>query len=890
MKWIHQLRFLLRPFFGRNRVHQEMDQEFRFHLEMEREKLRAQGMDPETARREASLRFGCVEGLKEEVRDVDGVGWIEKLLSDARFGIRVLRSNPVFAGVAVLTLALGIGASTAIFSLVDGILLRPLPFEDPEELVTVWADLSGIDGPVQEWLSFPNYEDARGSGLFEELGAYFEWQGSLAGDGATQALQGIQLSPEMISTVLGVSPILGRGLLTEDGRDGAPPVALISQGLWDRLFGSDPGVLEMTLLLDGTPYEIVGVMPTGFTFPNLGGGFSAQLLDQEVWLPLQTEGLPQDRGDAFIRTLGRLAPGISVEVARERLLQLGNRLSEEYPEANTGVTYSIFPLQKDMVQAQEEGLWVLLGSVGFILLLVCLNLANLLLARGSARLEEMAVRSALGAGRRRLIRQLVTESTVLAVLGGGLGMLVAYLATDLLVSMAPEGTPRLEGVGVDGRILLFATVVTLGSGLLFGLFPAWRLASGNLQGDLASGSRTSEGRGGARLRSGMVGGQMAVALVLLVGAGLLLQTFRQLSRVDLGYDPTGVAAGFIGLNGDRYPEAVDRIAFVTELEGRVSALPGVEETGIVSTLPLSGLNGDVGFQVEGRTPPPPGQENISWIRRITPGYLGAMRIPILEGRPFMDADNRDQEARVILVNETLAERYFPGETAVGKRLNFGDPDDPTWREIVGVVRNVKNFGLRAGSPNATYFPYAQVPNLGLFITARTTLENPESLIPALRGELAQIDEQIALAQPGTMEGMVSGALAQERFVATLLTLFAGVALFLAAVGLYGVVAYNVALRTREMGLRIALGADGGRITRLVLGKSMFLGVSGLLIGLGGAVALTRFMEGMLFGVRPTDSGVLAVTSGLLLFVAGLASAIPAWRATRVDPARALKAD
>jgi len=892
MKWFHQVRFLLRPFLGRRRVHRDLDDELRFHLEMEAEKLVAQGMTPAQAHREARMRLGGEETIKEEVRDVDGVGWMEKLLTDARFGLRVLKRNPIFAGVAILTLGLGIGASTAIFSLVDGILLRPLPFEKPQELVTVWADLSEIDGPEQEWLSFPNYEDARDSGIFQSLGAYLEWQVTLTGEGPTQVVDGLQVSHEVFSGVLSVEPLLGRTFLPEDDRDGAPRVVLISHGLWTRLFAGDPGAVGRTLLLDEVPHEIIGVMPPGFSVPNLGGAFSTMVRNQEVWRPLQATGNPQlgGRGSALFRTLGRLQDGVSVPLARSRIRELGTRLQEEYPDANTGVTYSLFPLRENMVQAQERGLWVLLGAVGFILLLVCLNLANLIMARGASRTGEMALRSAMGAGSGRLIRQLVTESLVMAVLGGALGLVLAYMGTDLLVSLAPENTPRLEAVSVNGRILAFAFLATLGSGLLFGLFPALRSSAVNLRTQLAEGQRATEGKSGSRFRSAMVAGQMGVALVLLVGAGLLIRTFRELNRVDLGYDPEGVVAAFVALNGDRYPEAADRIAFVNELERRIRALPGVEATGIVSTLPLSGANNDVQFMVDGQAPPPPGQENISWIRRITPDYPRTMGIRIVEGRGFTMADNQDEDARVILVNETLARRYFPGESAVGKRLNFNDPENPVWREIVGVVANVKNFGIRTESPNATYFPYAQVPGLALFLTAKSSLEEPESLVPSIRRVLGDLDDQLALAQPTTMEEMVSGVLAQDRFVALLLAIFAGVALILAAVGLYGVVAYNVSRRMQEMGLRIALGADGGRIQRLVVGRSMGMAVSGLAMGLLGSIALTRYMESLLYGVSPADPLTLVLTTAVLLLAAGIASVTPAWRAARVDPARILKVD
>ncbi len=892
MKWLYELRFLLRPFLGRKRVHREMEEEFRFHLEMEAEKLVAQGLDPAEARREARLRFGGTEQLKEEVREVDGVGWMEKLLTDARFGLRVLGKNPVFAGVAILTLGLGIGASTAIFSLVDGILLKPLPYQEPQELVSVWADLTEVDGPAQEWLSFPNYRDARESGIFQELGAYTEWQGTLTGDGPPRTLQGIALTHGTISRVLRAEPILGRGLAPEDDLDGAPRVILISHGLWHRMFGGDPDILGRVLSIDETPHEIVGVMPPGFDVPNLGGAFSVLVGEQEVWLPMQAQGSQQlgGRGSALFRALGRLNPGVSEEVARDRLRQLGARLAQEYPEANTGVNYTLLSLHENMVEAQERGLWVLFGAVGFILLLVCLNLANLVLARGATRGEEMALRSAMGAGRGRLVRQLVTESIVMAGLGGALGLGLAYLGTDLLVSLAPEGTPRLAAVRVDQRILLFTALVTLGSGILFGLFPALRVSKVDLRQDLTQGTRSTGSRRGTRLRSAMVAGQMATALVLLVGAGLLLRTFRELTRVDLGYQPQGVVATLLSMNGERYPEAGDRNAFVNELESRVAALPGVRAVGMVTTLPLSGFNGDVSFQVEGTPPPPPGQEDISWIRRITPDYLEAMGIRVLEGRGFTADDSWDQDARVIMVNETLAQRYFPGESAVGKRLNFNDPQEPVWREIVGVAGNVKNFGIREGSPNATYFPYAQVPSTTLFLTVRTELEDPASLVPLLRQVVGEMDSQMALAQPATMEEMVSGALAQERFVATLLTLFSVVALLLASVGLYGVVAYNVSLRRKEIGLRMALGADGPGIGRLILGGSMKTVVGGALGGIVGAFLLTRLMEGLLFEVSATDPLTLTATLLVLLGVSVMASGLPAWRASRMDPSRTLTSE
>ena len=774
----------------------------------------------------------------------------------------------------------------------DGILLRPLPFDEPGKLVTVWADLSERGGPTQEWLSFPNYEDARESGVFKELGAYLEWQATLTGNGPAQTIQGLQVTRGTLSEVLRVEPVLGRGFLLEDEGNGAPRVVLIGYGLWQRLYGGDPAVVGRTMILNGESHEIIGVMGPGFVAPVLGGAFSADNSQQDLWRPLQVAGTPQlgSRGSALFRTLGRLGEQVSFEIGRERILELGTRLQEAYPADNTGVTYSLIPLKENMVQAQKTGLWVLLGAVGFILLLVCLNLANLLLARGTTRTGEIALRSALGAGRGRLVGQLMTESLILAVLGGGMGILLAYAGTDLLLALAPAGTPRLASVTVDGRILSFAIAATLGSGTLFGLLPALRSSAVDLRSDLAHGTRTTQSGGGFRVRAAMVVVQMGAALVLLVGAGLLLRTFRELTRVDLGYDSRGVVAALVTLNEDQYPEAGERNAFVNELETRLVSLPGVESVGVVSTLPLSGANADVDFQVEGRADPPPGQENISWIRRISPGYLSTMKIPILEGRSFSAADGWDDAARVVMVNETLANRFFPGESAVGKRLNFNDPENPRWREIVGVVKNVKNFGIRGECPVATYFPYAQAPGQVLFITARTSMEDPQALVPAMRRELGEMDDQLALAQPTTMESLVSGALGQERFVAMLLSLFAGVALLLAAVGLYGVVTYDVSQRTRELGLRIALGADSARIHRLVLRRSFLLAGLGMVGGLAGALVLTRLFEGILFGVSSTDPITLTVMTLSLLGATGLASLVPALRAARVDPSRALNVD
>lgn len=890
--WLRRLRFLLRPFLSRTQVHEEAEEELRFHLEMETRKLVDGGMEPEEARREARLRFGGVERFKEEVRDVDGVSGIEKLLTDGKYGLRVLKKNPVFALVGILTLALGIGASTAIFSVVDGILLRPLPYDEPDELAVVWADYTRRDGPVREWLSYPNYHEAAELDVFEDLATYLGWQPTLTGEGPPEMIQGARVSHGFFSRVLRVSPELGRGFTPADDEPGAAPVVLLSHGLWSSLFGADPDVVGRTLVLDDEPHTVIGVMPQGFRPPLLGGAYSAGSPRQDIWRPLRQTATEHFgvRGSALYRTVGRLADGMSVPAARAELERLGTRLEQEYPDANAGQGYAIFSLRDEMVRSADTGLWVLLGAVGFVLLLVCVNLANLVLARGAARTGEMAIRSAMGAGRRRLIRQLTTETMVLAILGGALGIGVAYLGTDFLVSMAPAGTPRLDEVGVDGRVLAFAAAVTLLSGVVFGLFPALRLSATDLRSDLAEGGRGSQSGSRERFRNALVGSQIAVALMLLVGAGLLLRSFQELHRVDLGFAPEGVLSAYLALNPDRYPEAQDRTAFVNDLERRLAALPGAERVGIVSTLPLSGFNGDTNFEIEGRPPPPSGQSNISWIRRVTPGYFDAMGLSIVEGRAFTPADDPEDDARVIIVNENLARRHFPNESALGKRLNFNDSADPVWREIVGVAKNVKNFGVRSGSQEATYFPYAQVPNTGFFLAVRTGLDEPASLLPAVRRQVAELDPQVAVAQATTMDEMVARDLAQERFVALLVAIFAAVALTLAAVGLYGVISYSVTQRMQEMGVRVALGADGGEIGRLVMGRTLVVTAGGLAFGVAGAFGLTRLLDNLLYEVSPTDPATFAATGAVLLAAALLAGAVPAWRASRLDPVKVLKAE
>lgn len=803
----------------------------------------------------------------------------------SRRAIRSLLRTPGFTGVVLVTLGLGVGASTAIFSVVDGILLRPLPFSEPERLVAVWADYTRRGGPEREWLSFPNAYDLREEpGVLESLGLYGGWAPTLMEAGEATLLFGGEISVGMFSRVLRVPPARGRGFLAGDGEPGAERVVMLSHGTWQDRFGGDPAIVGRVLTLDEEPHTIVGVMPKGFRPPFLP--------DAQIWRPEQANATTYagSRASAIYRAIGRLQDGVDLETARARATALAGKLEAEYPDANTGVGFTIRPLKSDITAAARPALWVLLGAVGLVLLIVCVNVANLLLARGSARQTDLAVRAALGAGRGRLFRGLLIESALLALLGGGLGVLLAAFGTDLLVALAPPDTPRLHEVSLDVRVLGFAVGVTVLSGLLFGLLPAIRVPRLDLQSAIRSSSgSTGQGRGAGRTRSALVVGQVGLALTLLIGAGLLLRSFRELSRFDPGFDPRQLLTVRIDLPATGYPERVDMSAFVSRLESRLRALPGVTDVGTTNTLPLLGLNSDVDFMIEGRPRPRPGEELVAWIRRVTPDYFQAMGIEIISGRPFTISDD-DVAPRVVIVNQTVADRLFPEQSPIGQRVNLNSRDNPVWREIVGVAEDIKNFGIRRPSDYAIYFPYPQVASRRLYVILRTAGTPPASLVPSVRGVVAELDPALPLSNARPMGEIVGGSLAQDRFVAALLTGFAVIALVLAAVGLYGVVTYSVTRRMREMGVRIAIGAAAPDIRRLVIGRSLGLVAIGMAGGGLAAVLLTRFMGTLLFGVAALDPLTYLSVVALLAGVAIVASAVPAQRAARVDPVKVLKTE
>lgn len=808
---------------------------------------------------------------------------LDTLIKDLRFAVRSLLKSPGFAVVVVLTLALAIGANTAIFSVVDGILFRPLPFPDADRLVAAWADLSRRDGPVREWMGYDDIRDLRRqTEIFAAVGAYGGVPITLTGHGdLPESLVAARVTREMLEGVLGILPAVGRTFTAEEDAPNAPGAVVLSDALWRRAFAADPDIVGESITLNGNPATVVGVMPGGFRPPFVPNA--------SLWTPigLETGSDIGDRGNAYLRVIARLQPHVALETARAAMTTLAEARALEMPDYER-VGLALFNLHDDVVNSARDGLRVLLGAVAFVLLMACVNIANLLLARGTARGAEIAVRAALGARRFQIVRPLLLETAVLALVGGTLGTGLGWLGTRALVGMAPTGTPRLDEVQVDARILAFTAAATLMVTFMAGLLPAIRTARTNVTEVLKVGGRGADaGAHGKVVRSGLVVVQVALALVLLVGAGLLTRSFLALNQVDAGFDPRGVVAMNLSLPSNTYGTPEHRIAFHERLDERLRALPGVESAALVSNLPLANRDSDSSFHVEGRPLPSPADRSAAWVRRTTPGYFDTMQIRLVAGRDFTVADNRDATL-VAIINETTARRYFANENPLGRRITFGDPTaaDPVWRQIVGVAHDIKNFGLDADSRLAVYLPYRQVPTGNLYATVRTTGDTA-SLAAGLRRSVSEIDPAMAVASITTMESMVADSLASERFMATLMSTFALVALTLAVVGLYGVVSYGVGLRLHEMGVRVALGARPLAIRRLIVGSSLALVGGGTVLGLLGAVAASRLIAGLLFGIEATDPMTFVLVSVALLAAGFAASAVPAWRASRVDPVQVL---
>ena len=810
---------------------------------------------------------------------------MQTLLQDLRYGLRMLARNPGFTVVAVLTLALGIGANTAIFSIVNAVLLRPLPYPQPDHLVKVWGNFAGIGIPNnQNWISPPEFKDLETQNKsFSHIAAMTGASANLDIGGTPQRIEGAVVSPSLFP-MLGVQPALGHTFLPEEAEAGHDKVVVLSYGLWKRGFGGDPGVVGSRLRVNGVSYAVVGVMPAGFQYPD----------SAEIWSPLAfspNDLGPDHRGNHGLEVLARIKPELSLQQARadmEALTKAVEEQNKDYPYTRFQFAFTLTPLLEEMVRDIQKALWILTGAVALVLLIACANVANLLLVRASAREREIAVRRVLGASRRRLISQLLTESVLLSLIGGVAGLLLARWSLRALVSLSSSIFPRVAAASMDGTVLAFTMIISLGTGILFGLAPALQTGNDVKHDTLKEGGRTSTASSvSQRLRHALIVGELALSLVLLNGAGLLLKSFIRLQEVEGGFRPDHVLTMRISLPEAKYSRPEQIRAFFRDVVDRVSRLPGVHAAGAVNVLPLSGSSSSGTTTIETHAVSPDAATPEADWRVVTPGYFQAMGIALISGR-YIDDRDTEQMPPVALVDETLAKTYWPNESAIGQRLHLGgNRSNNPWMAVVGVVRHVRYRTLEAQSRPEVYWPEAQDPSSSLSLAIRTAAD-PSSLATTVQKEIRAVDPEQPVYQVRTMEELFQDSLARRRLSMLLLAIFAGAALLLAAVGIYGVMAYLVNQRSHEMGIRMALGASRMDVLRLVLRQSFALAGMGVAIGLVGSLVLTRFIASLLFNVKATDPATFLTVAVSLAGVAVLASFIPAQRAASVDPIVALR--
>ncbi|MGP0070546.1 MAG: ADOP family duplicated permease [Bryobacteraceae bacterium] len=867
-----------------------LDRELQFHVDQLAAKYIKQGMSEAEARRKARQEFGGMQQVKEECRDARGTLWIESTLQDIRFALRTLRKSPALAIAVIGTLALGIGANTAIFSVLNGVLLRSLPYPDPDRLIIL------SEGSKEASLlsaAYLNYLDWRRlTRTCEGLGAMRYSPFTLTGSGDTERLWG-RLASASLFSVLRVTPVLGRTFRPEEDVPGGNRVVLISESLWTQRFSRDPGILGRTITLNGTAYTVVGVLPASFQFPIHFFNFP-----DDIAIPLGQDKDPVMKDRNFhpgISVIGRLKPGQTIQSAGAEFAQIGQALAAEYPKSNQGHNIMAAPLKDALVYQVRARLYVLMGAVAFVLLIACANVANLMLARSTARQAEIAMRIALGASRLRIVRQMLTESGVLAFAGGAAGLLLAAVGTNFLAKSAPGVLPRLQEIGVDGRVLAFSLATSLLTGLLFGLAPAIRYSRSDLR---TSGRQIVSGS--HRLRDLLVIGEVALALPLLVAGALMIRTIWKLQDVNPGFDPHNVVAMGISLS----PAAASTVASIRraypELLARLSHLPTVDSAAAVLNLPMGNNDSSAPVWIESR-PRPRSQSDMPsvLICPTTPAYLDVMRIPLLRGRFINDHDDATHPS-VVVIDEVMARTLFPKKDPIGQRVWFGGPDEGLPSQIIGIVGHVKHNGLdddvTATIRSQTYVPLIQMPAFFLNIAARDgtvvlrAKSNPMGLADAARAAITSIDPGDAVSNVRSMPEIVSGTLASRRFLLALLGTFASIALLLASVGIYGVISYSVSQRTREIGIRMALGAKRSDILKSIVGQGATLAVAGIAFGIIASFFLTRFISSLLFGVGNTDPITFSGVAIVLGLVAVLASLLPALRGSRSDPLAALRCE
>jgi predicted permease len=891
MPILSRMKNFFRNLFAKQRTDRDLDDEVRSYADLlAQEKIRT-GVNPEEARRAARLELGGVEQVKETVREVRAGAWLDSLLQDLRYGARMLRKNPSFSAVAVLTLALGIGANTAIFSIVNGVLLNPLPYPHPQELAVLYEHTSNFE---KSSISYPNFLDwQRTNSTFASMAAYRHEDFNTTGSGEPERVRGGMVSAEFFPA-LGVKPLLGRIFATDEDRPGAAPVVLLAEGFWQRRFGSDRDIIGKRIIMDGDAYTIVGVIPASFHFRafNFGG-------IKDVYVPVgQTKDPLFYHRDAHqgMDAIGRLKPGVSLAAAQADMAQITQNLAAAYPNADQSTGAVIVPLRDELVHEVRPYLWLLMGAVGFVLLIACVNVGNLQLARSTGRAHEFAIRCALGADRWRVVRQLLTESVVLGLAGGALGACVAAWGTQAAIRLLPETLPRAEDVGLDGHVLVFTLAISILAGVVFGLVPALKMSRSGLQQTLKEAGRGASASR-QRAQSVFVVCEMAFALVLLTGAGLMIRTLARLWSVNPGFNPQNVLVFDVALAPSLGANAATTRSAIRELSQTLRAIPGVQATSVIGgAVPLSGSDNEFPFWIDGQTKP----ANISEMNQalsyfVEPGYLNAMQIPLLRGR-FIAATDDEHSPQVIVIDDNFARKYFPGQDPIGRRIHLALID--TDAEIVGVVGHVKHWGLDLEADHhplqeQIYSPYLQIPEAVLTGPPQASVVlrsagSPVEMVTAVREAIVKLNSQNVMDEATTMEAIIADSLAERRFSMILLGIFATLALLLSSIGIYGVISYVVGQRTREIGIRIALGAQRGAVLRLMLGEGMKMAMIGVGVGIVAAAGLTRLMSQLIYGVSAADPVTFAAVIIIFTTVAFAACYVPARRAMRVDPMVALR--
>jgi putative ABC transport system permease protein len=871
----------------RRLTNEEFAAEIQSHLAHAADDRVARGTAPDEARLAALRAFGNVTSARERFYESRRVAVWDRLVQDVRFALRLRARTPLVSASILLTLALGIGIASAVFSLLEAVVLRPLPYEKPRELVQLFETGSRPGGEA-DWLSFPNFRDwQRESRVFDGLAAYRYALLTIVDRHGADSLLGLETT-DTLFRVLHVDPMLGRVFRPGDDGPSAERVTVISYGLWQRRFGSDPHVIGRALSIDGVPHTIVGVMPASFRFPLAMPFDMAVPID--TWIPMRPSGDLEDRGSHNFWAVGRLRPGVGVVEARTAMRTIADNLARAYPDSNKDFSVAVVPLAEYVAGSLRPALLLLLAAVAIVLLLTCANVANLLLSHAQTRRHELAVRLALGAGRARLVRQTLTESLLLALAGGGLGIAIAVLGTPVLIRVAPPNIPRLEETVVDGHVLAFTCVVSIFVGLLFGMAPAVLSSHGSASGALRdAGTRVSEGAAARMVRQALVVGQVALAIMLLVGAGLLIRSFTRVTGLDLGFRPPHLLTAFINLPPSRYGEPSHQAAFFDEALRRIERLPGVEAAAVSDSVPLTGVNDQGSLMIDGRADPRGDDEGSFYANRphVSPGYFDTMGIRLLEGRLF-DARDRSDSLPVAIVSDIAARRYWPGRSSIGQRVAVDWIDNhPVWRHVVGVVQSTRHFGLEAPQKPEIYVPHVQSPSPFMQLVVRAAYD-PASLQSAIRTQIAGIDPQQGVTAFQTFEDLVSLSSARRRFQTALVGVFALLALVLAAVGVYSVMSYMVVQRRREIGVRLALGAAPAEVVRMVLGNGLWLTVCGVVLGVAAALALSSTLGHFLYGVSALDPLTYVAVTVALVGISALAAYVPSRGAAHVDPMLVLR--